>query len=190
MLRCPEAFARISNRKNADPDPDSYIGRTKLFLVTECKERDIVVSHRAPKKRFAEAATKLWDELNVGDIKEGLVVGIKTLVYSLNLAAFRGCCTRPNSDTVRTRSCLRKVLLLTVRIKSIDKAKNRISLGLGAEEEDHGPLWEQIYRGEKYSGTVTRIVITELLSNYHLGSRVWHTYRNLSTIESITPEVW
>ena len=153
-----QAFCPASQiAKNADPDPDSYIGQSMLFLVTECKERDIVVSHRAHQEtEFAEAATKLWDELTVGDVKEGTVVGIQDFGVFVELGGVQGLLHKTEFGQGELPA---QGTSVTVRIKSIDKAKNRISLGLGAEES--GP-WAAVgtdfVEGEKYTGTISRIV--------------------------------
>ena len=156
-----QAFCPASQiAKTQEADPETYVGQTLLFIVTECKERDVVVSHRAHQEtEFAEAATKLWDELKVDDIKEGPVVGIQDFGVFVELGGVQGLLHKTEFGHGANIELPEQGSVLTVRIKSIDRAKNRISLGLGAE--DAGP-WSSVgsdfVEGEKYPGKVTRIL--------------------------------
>lgn len=156
-----QAFCPASQiAKFPDNDPDAHVGQTLLFIVTECKERDVVVSHRAYEEdQLAETASKIWEELKVGDVKEGTVAGVQDFGVFVELGGAQGLLHKTEFGQGSDVELPASGTAITVRIKSIDPAKNRISLGLGAEES--GP-WSSVgtdfIEGEKYPGKVTRIV--------------------------------
>jgi len=156
-----QAFCPASQiAKFPDTDPDEYVGQTLLFIVTECKERDVVVSHRAfEESQMAETASRIWEELKVGDVKEGTVAGVQDFGVFVELGGAQGLLHKTEFGHGAEVEMPAAGTVVTVRIKSLDQGKNRISLGLGAE--DSGP-WSKVgtdfVEGEKYPGTVTRIV--------------------------------
>ena len=156
-----QAFCPASQLSSAPgDDPDSYLGQTLTFIVTECKERDVVVSHRAIQEaERAEAASKAWDDLKVGDVKEGPVMGTQDFGVFVDLGGVQGLLHKTEFGQGAQVELPEMGTVMQVRIKSIDRAKNRISLGLNADES--GP-WATVgtdfIEGEKYPGKVTRIV--------------------------------
>ena len=141
-------------------DPESYMGQTLTFIVTECKESDVVVSHRAVQEaERAEAATKVWDVLKVDDVKDGTVMGVQDFGVFVDLGGVQGLLHKTEFGQGGQIDLPETGTLLQVRVKSIDRAKNRISLGLNADES--GP-WASVgtdfIEGERYPGKVTRIV--------------------------------
>jgi small subunit ribosomal protein S1 len=156
-----QAFCPASQiAKFPDTNPDDHVGQTLLFIVTECKERDVVVSHRAYEEaEMAETASRIWEELKVGDVKEGTVAGVQDFGVFVELGGAQGLLHKTEFGHGAEVEMPAAGTVLTVRIKTLDQGKNRISLGLGAE--DAGP-WSKVgtdfVEGERYKGTVTRIV--------------------------------
>jgi small subunit ribosomal protein S1 len=156
-----QAFCPASQiAKFPDTNPDDHVGQTLLFIVIECKERDVVVSHRAYEdSQMAETASRIWEELKVGDVKEGTVAGVQDFGVFVELGGAQGLLHKTEFGHGAEVEMPAAGTVLTVRIKSLDQGKNRISLGLGAE--DAGP-WSKVgtdfVEGERYKGTVTRIV--------------------------------
>jgi small subunit ribosomal protein S1 len=156
-----QAFCPASQiAKFPDTNPDDHVGQTLLFIVTECKERDVVVSHRAYEEaEMAETASRIWEELKVGDVKEGTVAGVQDFGVFVELGGAQGLLHKTEFGHGSEVEMPAAGTVLTVRIKTLDQGKNRISLGLGAE--DAGP-WSKVgtdfVEGERYKGTVTRIV--------------------------------
>ena len=117
--------------RHAGDDLDSYVGQTLAFIISEFKERDVVVSHRAYQETLAaEDAVKAWNNLKEGEIKEGTVVTVEDFGVFVELGGVQGLLHKSEIGQGSDVTLPAKGEVLTVRVKSIDKAKERISLGL------------------------------------------------------------
>jgi small subunit ribosomal protein S1 len=156
-----KAFCPSSHiARRPDADADSYIGQTLLFLVTECKERDVVVSGKAYEDiGAAEVATNAWNSLKEGDTKEGTVVNVSDFGVFVDIGGVEGLLHKSEIGQGPEVEMPAKGETLVVRVKSIDRAKDRISLGL---KDGAGGPWASVgtdfVEGEKYTGTVSRVV--------------------------------
>ena len=156
-----KAFCPTSQiARRAGDDLDVYVGQTLVFLITEFKERDVVVSHRAHEEaQAAEEATQVWDKLKVGDIKEGAVVTVQDFGVFIELGGVQGLLHKSEVGQGADVTLPAVGDVITVRVKSIDRGKERISLGL--KDEPTGP-WATVgtdfIEGDSYTGTVSRIM--------------------------------
>ena len=143
-----------------EEDGDAYTGRTMLFLVTECKERDVVVSARAfEEAEAAEAATQAWDTVAEGDVTEGTVVSVQDFGVFVDIGGVEGLLHKSEIGQGPDLEMPAKGDKVNVRVKSIDKGKDRISLSL--KDGGSGP-WTtaetDFVEGDKYPGTISRVV--------------------------------
>jgi len=143
-----------------EEDGDAYTGRTMLFLVTECKERDVVVSARAFEEvEAAEAATQAWDTVAEGDVTEGTVVSVQDFGVFVDIGGVQGLLHKTEIGQGPDVEMPAKGDKVNVRVKSIDKGKDRISLSL--KDGTAGP-WAtaetDFIEGDKYPGTISRVV--------------------------------
>jgi len=156
-----KAFCPTSQiARRAGDDLDVYVGQTLVFLITEFKERDVVVSRRAHEEtQAAEQAVQVWDKLKVGDVQDGTVATVQDFGVFIELGGVQGLLHKSELGQGSDVKLPAVGDVLTVRVKSIDRAKERISLGL--KDEPTGP-WATVgtdfIEGESYTGTVSRIM--------------------------------
>lgn len=155
-----QAFCPASQiARRPDSDPDTYVGLTLLMLITECKERDLVVSAKAFEEveAAAEAATA-WDTLNEGDTKEGTVVNVSDFGVFIDIGGVEGLLHKSELGHGTKVEMPAKGEKLVVRVKTLDRAKERISLSLNdAAAGPWATVGTDFVEGEKYSGTVSRV---------------------------------
>lgn len=155
-----QAFCPASQiARRPDPDPDSYVGQTLLLLITECKERDLVVSAKAFEEvEAAEDAATAWDTLKEGDTKEGTVVNASDFGVFIDIGGVEGLLHKSELGHGNDLEMPAKGEKIVVRVKTMDRAKERISLSL--KDPASGP-WASVgtdfVEGEKYNGTVSRV---------------------------------
>ena len=155
------AFCPVSQiARHAGDDLDSYVGQTLAFIISEFKERDVVVSHRAYQETLAaEDAAKAWKNLKEGEVKEGAVVTVEDFGVFVDLGGVQGLLHKSELGQGADVTLPAKGEVLTVRIKSIDPSKERISLGL---PDKGAAAWaaarDSFIEGEEYTGTVTRLM--------------------------------
>ena len=156
-----KAFCPTSQiARRAGDDLDIYVGQTLVFLITEFKERDVVVSHRAHQEaQAAEEATQVWDKLKVGDIKDGTVATVQDFGVFVELGGVQGLLHKSELGQGSDVTLPAVGDTVTVRVKSIDRAKERISLGL---KDEPAGAWATVgtdfIEGDSYTGTVSRIM--------------------------------
>ena len=154
------AFCPVSQiARNPGDDLDSYIGQTMLFRIHEFKERDVVVSHRAIEdEEAAGEAAKAWEAINVGDEREGVVTGTEDFGVFVDIGGIQGLLHKSEFNVGEGSEAPEKGATITVRVKSVDTIKQRVSLALAGEQS--GP-WAQVgsafVEGGSYTGTVTRV---------------------------------
>jgi len=156
-----KAFCPASQiERHPHDDLDDYVGQKRVFIISEFKERDVVVSHRAfQESQAAEDAEKAWEQLKEGDVKEGTVVSVQDFGVFVELGGVQGLLHKSELGQGSDTPLPAKGEVLSVRIKTIDKAKDRISLGL---QDQASGAWadigNQFIEGEEYTGTVTRLM--------------------------------
>ena len=156
-----KAFCPVSQiARTPGEDLDSWVGQTLVFIIVEFKERDLVVSHRAYELiEVAEEASQTWDKIAEGDVKEGTVVSVQDFGVFVELGGVQGLLHKSEIGQGADVQLPAKGDVLTVRVKNIDRSKDRISLGL--KDEVAGP-WAtaetDFIEGDEYTGTVTRIM--------------------------------
>jgi small subunit ribosomal protein S1 len=161
MLGDIRAFCPVSQiARHAGEDLDGFVGQTMVFLITEFKERDVVVSHRAyAEGQAAEEATKTMDKLREGDVKEGTVVSVQDFGVFVELGGVQGLLHKSELGHGPDIEMPAKGDVVTVRVKSIDRAKDRISLGLkDPAASPWGAVGTDFIEGDQYTGTITRIM--------------------------------
>jgi small subunit ribosomal protein S1 len=141
------------------PDLDSYIGQKLQFLVTEIRGRDAVVSRKAlAAEEVAAAATELWDSVQEGDLKEGVVTGSKEFGVFVDIGGIQGLVSKrelgwdPQAVAPATGD------RVTVRVLSVDREARRLSLSMrDPESSPWARVGVDFVEGEVYTGQVTRL---------------------------------
>ncbi|MBL8616715.1 MAG: S1 RNA-binding domain-containing protein [Deltaproteobacteria bacterium] len=141
------------------PDLDSYIGQKLQFLVTEIRGRDAVVSRKAlAAEEVAAAATELWDSVQEGDLKEGVVTGSKEFGVFVDIGGIQGLVAKrelgwdPQAVAPATGD------RVTVRVLSVDREARRLSLSMrDPESSPWARVGVDFVEGEVYTGQVTRL---------------------------------
>ena len=99
------------------------------------------------------------DKLKVGDVKEGTVATVQDFGVFVELGGVQGLLHKSELGQGADVTLPAVGDTVTVRVKSIDRAKERISLGL--KDEPTGP-WATVgtdfVEGDSYTGTVSRIM--------------------------------
>jgi small subunit ribosomal protein S1 len=128
-------------------DLESYVGQTLQCLVTEAnpERRNLVLSHRAVLERAQEEArTKLLAELEVGQIREGIVRRLQNFGAFVDLGGIDGLIhvSQLSWDRVNHPSeVLEEGQRVRVRIEKIDPTTGKIGLSYRDLLEDP---WENI----------------------------------------------
>jgi len=147
-------------------DLDQFVGQTMDFKVLELEteRKNVVLSHRLVEEDELEAKKKeVFDNLEAGQIVEGIVrritdfgafvdigSGVEGLLHVSEMAWSR---VDHPSDVVAEGDTV------NVKILSMDKERDRISLGLKQTKADPWTEVENKYQvGEIIEGTVTRVV--------------------------------
>jgi small subunit ribosomal protein S1 len=128
-------------------DLESYVGQTLQCLVTEAnpERRNLVLSHRAVLERAQEEARqKLLEELQVGQVREGIVRRLQKFGAFVDLGGVDGLIhvSQLSWDRVNHPSeVLEEGQRVRVRIEKIDPATGKIGLSYRDLLEDP---WEHV----------------------------------------------
>ena len=158
---CPASQADI----RFTPDLAALVGQKLKFLVSDMKERDVVLSRRAFLAReAAERAEVLRGSLEVGAQLEGTVVSLRDFGAFVDLGGLEGLV--PISELSHRRvghpsEVLQVGQTVTVEIRRVEPGKDgkeKISLSLKAME---GDPWEEkgnaVVDGQRLKGKVVRL---------------------------------
>ena len=147
------------------PDVDRYIGRTidAMILKIDQDRRNIVISRRKLiETERAEAKAKLMAEIEVGQIREGVVKNIADFGAFVDLGGIDGLLhiTDMSWDRVSNPHDVVKVdQILKIKILNIDREKEKIALGL--KQTQPNP-WDEVEErfpiGSRVKGTVVNLV--------------------------------
>ncbi|MCF0233739.1 MAG: S1 RNA-binding domain-containing protein, partial [Thermoguttaceae bacterium] len=148
-------------------NPEQYINEKWKCVVTECnpERRNLVISRRKLiEQERAEMAEKLWDELEVGQTRNGTIVAFdkKDTGAFVNLGGLDGYLhvsqmgwgrVASPRDVVKIGDCV------TVHITKIDREKERISVSLKNEDENPWKTVETDFKkGDTVRGRVANII--------------------------------
>jgi small subunit ribosomal protein S1 len=107
----------------------------------------------------ADAATQAWDTVAEGDVTEGTVVSVQDFGVFVDIGGVQGLLHKSEIGQGPDLEMPAKGDKVNVRVKSIDKGKDRISLSL--KDGTSGP-WAtaetDFIEGDKYPGTISRVV--------------------------------
>ncbi len=118
------------------PDLDSLLGKTMEFRVIKLnkKRRNIVISRRVIlEEQRSKQKTNLIDELEVGQVREGIVKNITNFGAFIDLGGLDGLLHITDLSWGRINHPSEMLQLgdkIKVKILSFDKEKERVSLGL------------------------------------------------------------
>ena len=123
-------------------NPAEFLGQKLMCIVTECNpmRRNLVLSHRALLEREREEnRQKLFDELEIGQIRDGLVRKLIDSGAFIDLGGVDGFLPISALAWGRVRhpgDVISEGQRIKVRITNIDEVKNRISLSYRDESTD------------------------------------------------------
>jgi len=144
---------------------DEYIGKTCEFKILKIniERKNVVVSRREllEAERISKKA-ELLEEIQVGDIRKGLVKNITDFGVFLDLDGIDGLLHITDMTWKRIKHPSEMVDLseeLEVMILSIDKEKGRVALGL--KQKEHNP-WDDIEKkyppGTRIKGKIVKLL--------------------------------
>jgi small subunit ribosomal protein S1 len=140
-------------------DPDAWVGKTLPFRVTEVRDRDVVVSHRAVQQEAAkEQAAATWADLADGDSRDGIVTGVKEFGAFVDVDGVQGLVPRREFGWGHDVAAPPMGAHVTVRVIGVDREAERLTLSL----KDPGSTpWSRVgvdfLEGGTYTGKVTRL---------------------------------
>jgi small subunit ribosomal protein S1 len=191
-------------------DPQTLVGRTLSFLVTELKEggRRVVLSRRAVLEReAAEAAGQALAQLTQGTVVRGTITSVREFGAFVDLGGVEGLI--PNAELsydrqVRAQDMLAPGEAVEVQVREIREVtgrrgapETRITLSLKAMAADP---WDDVHalapEGKVVRGTVSRVVdfgafvriapgLEGLLHVSELGGKVTHPSAVLQAGQSL-----
>ncbi len=197
---CP--FSQLDKRYVEDPA--EYIGRTVSFLVTEMKDRDVVLSRRKLLEREdRETRLQIMGKLQVGATMQGRVTQIRDFGAFVDLGGIEGLLPvrELSHDRVqRPQDVVSVGDVVTTKITKLepDGEKLRITLSLKALATDP---WDGVQTlvpvGKVLAGQVTRLTdfgafirlghgIEGLLHVSEIGARVSHASEVLEVGQQLT----
>jgi len=146
-------------------DLEPFIGQKLSVEVTEVdsRKRNLVVSRRVLlEEEQKDAATELWQQLNVGEIRSGTVKTLKEYGAFIDLGGLDGFLHIGEISWSRLNhpeQVLTQGQSVEVKILEIDKERSRVSLGMKQLTRDPWGGAIEVYTvGRQVSGTVTRIM--------------------------------
>jgi len=152
--------------KNSDEDLDGFIGKVLPLRVIEIdrKRRKIVFSHRAAAmEERQQSAHRLWDELEAGQVRDGVITNIKRFGIFVDLGGgAEGLVHVSDLSWKRIENpedVFKAGTKVQVFILGVDKDTRKISLGIKQLQRDPWADADKKYTpGDIVSGKVTRVV--------------------------------
>lgn len=140
-------------------DLDRFIGLTDLFLVTDLRGKDVVVSRRAiQEQNLAEEAAKLWATLQPGDACNGTVTGSKEFGVFVDVGGIQGLVPKSELGWDAGTTPPARGAAVSVRVLEINRETKRLTLSL--RDPSIGP-WSRVGKdfvaGEVYPARITRL---------------------------------
>ncbi|MCJ8329375.1 MAG: S1 RNA-binding domain-containing protein [Lentisphaeria bacterium] len=158
------AFCPISQISNYPSDnPDEFVGKSMNFMVLECDDGNVVVSHRkVVDQSMEQEKEELKTGLSEGDVISGVVRKIMDFGAFVSIGGIDGLI--PISELAwdrvkKTEDVVKEGETVKVKVIAIDWSKDRITLSL--KQADGNP-WDKVelnfMLGTKYQGFVTRLM--------------------------------
>ncbi|MBI5209563.1 MAG: 30S ribosomal protein S1 [Elusimicrobia bacterium] len=155
---CP--FSQMGVRK--DENQAEYVGKSLMFKITECAERNVVVSRKAILEvERQEKARALKESMKVGMRVEGKVTSIQKFGAFVDLGGVEGLIPVSEIAWGRTEKVGDKLSVgqaVEVVVKKLDWESNRVSLSMKDALPDP---WERAAElwpvGSYHHGTVVRL---------------------------------
>lgn len=159
------AFCPISQIDNQFcVDPTVHVGHTYAFEITKFEEggRNLVLSRRRIRERESEEKREsMWQTLELGQTFEGTVSSLRPFGAFVDIGGVDGLVHVSEISHERVNDpaeVLEVGQRVTVAIKELDRARNRISLSLKALTADP---WDSVVNeiavGRIYKGVVKRL---------------------------------
>ncbi len=143
---------------------EEFIGQTIACEVVEFKraQRNIVLSHRAVMERErAESREKLLAELEVGQVREGVVRKVMPFGVFVDLGGMDGLVHVSDLSYSRIKDPSEVIKVgehLRVQVLSVDTDSNKIGLGLKQLQDDpFTTTMESLKEGGVVTGRITKI---------------------------------
>lgn len=160
-----KTFCPISQiEKNYCQNPETHLEKTYTFLISQFEEdgRNIVVGRKELLLADEhEKSRQLWQELQVGQVREGTVTSVHDYGAFVDIGGIEGLLHVSEISFQKTKSVQESFQpghKLTVAIIKLDREANKISLSLKSLLADP---WEEaaekITQGKEYAGVVLRL---------------------------------
>ncbi len=151
--------------KDAQDSLDQFLGK-KLevaVLKSDRRRRKVIFSHKLSKTKVQkEDAQKLFDSIEVGQVREGVVTSVKDFGVFVDLGGMEGLVHISEmswSRVTHPSELVKPGDNVKVFILGVDKESRKISLGMKQLETDPWVNVAQKYSiGQIVAGTITRIV--------------------------------
>lgn len=156
---------QISIRRNVDPS--EYVGKVLRVRVLETKNnkgrRQLVLTSRAVEKEEKEARDKeVWESIQEGEIYEGTVKNLQDYGAFVEINGIDGLLHINEIAWTRIKhpsEVLKPGDKISVKVKSVDKEKRRLSLSYKATIKSPWSIFlDKHQKGDVVTGKVTRIV--------------------------------
>jgi len=151
--------------KEKDEELDRFINQELdvVIIQTDRRRKKVIFSHKKAQSRLQKAESRrIIDELEVGQVREGKVTSIKDFGVFVDIGGVEGLVHISELSWSRVSHPSDHVDIgdeVKVFVLGIDKANNRISLGMKQLEEDPWVKVAQKYHvGQIVKGKITRLV--------------------------------
>jgi len=152
---------------NRNVDPSEYVGKNLKVKILETKNkkgrRQLVLTSRAVEKIEKEARDKIvWENIQEGEIYEGTVKNIQDYGAFVEIDGIDGLLHINEIAWTRIKhpsEVLKTGDKINVKVKSVDKENNRLSLSYKATvKSPWAKFLDKYQKGDTVTGVVTRIV--------------------------------
>jgi small subunit ribosomal protein S1 len=155
---CP--VSRISRLPSVDLD--SYIGRTLDFRITETGDNVVVDRRVIQEEEIESKAASLWEELAVGDERQGTVRNVTTFGAFVDIGGVDGLVPRREMSWDRGASpeqILQRGQSVQVRVLEIDREGHKLTLSCKDPSEEP---WQRVESGLVRSGQVLNATVVSV----------------------------
>jgi 4-hydroxy-3-methylbut-2-enyl diphosphate reductase len=133
------------------------------IIEVDRRRKKVVFSHRlGAQVQNKEAAAKIWEEIEAGQVKQGVVSSVKSFGVFVDIGGVEGLVHVSELSWKRINnpgSMLKIGDKVDVFVLGVDRDKKKISLGMKQLQPDPWVNVEQNYKpGQLVTGTVSRVV--------------------------------
>jgi small subunit ribosomal protein S1 len=152
-------------------DPDSVVGETLAFLITEMGDKTVVSRRSLQEGDVEESRARFWDVASEGDIVQATITTVKPWGMFVDIDGVDARLPKREatwSDEDDITTMFARGQRIEVRISTLDRDVQKVTVS--ARDPNLDPwlrVREQLRRGEVYSGTV--VSQTEFGSFVRLG---------------------